>query len=195
LTEFYRDAGRTRWFLEWSPDAQLAHPRVLEDLGVLPRLGNAKLFAEIIALPAIHPDGEVTVTRITEREADTFVDIVAPAYGIPAAGQAEIASPIDQPGWYYYLAFVDGHSAAGAAMYVNDAGAWLGFAATREAFRDMGAQTALLCRRIDDARSLGCRWVSAEAFPNSLETNPSLRNMTRLGMRVTYQRPFYRVDL
>lgn len=79
-------------------------------------------------------------------------------------------------------------------MFSDGEGAWFGLGATLPAHWNTGAQTALLSRRIRDARALGCQWVSAETHPASADRNPSLRNMTRAGMQVMYLRPWYRFD-
>ena len=80
-------------------------------------------------------------------------------------------------------------------MFTDGDGAWFGLSATLPAHRNIGAQTALLSRRMRDASALGCDWVSAETHPTSADTNPSLRNMARAGMDVLYLRPWYRFDV
>jgi hypothetical protein len=192
--EFYRQSGCTRWFLDWSPEARLEHPRVLEDAGAVLRTESAKLIGDMSELRPVHRQSEIRVERITSHEREIFTTLVGSALGIPEAGQSEIVAAIDGAGWHYYLARIGESPVAGAAMYVNAGGAWFGFTGTREEFRCRGAQTALLTRRIFDARSLECSWVSAETFPPS-PANPSLRNMTRLGMRVLYNRSVYRIDV
>jgi GNAT superfamily N-acetyltransferase len=197
LTEvrnFYHAGGRTSWFLEWSPEAQCAERNLLESLGGKVRDSQAKLFARIADARLGAESGSVQVTRVSPETRASFRDIVAPTLGIPDAGHEGIVAPVGQSGWHYYLAWTEDKAIAGAAMFCDGQGAWLGLGATLPAYRNLGAQSALLSFRIRDARALGCEWVSADTYPVSAETNPSLRNMARAGMRVLYHRPFYRFD-
>ncbi|HEY2066483.1 MAG TPA: GNAT family N-acetyltransferase [Gemmatimonadaceae bacterium] len=197
LTEvrnFYRAAGRTRWFLDWSPDAQATEQDLLESAGGQLRNHQAKTFARIADTRPVADSGFVQVVKVSHETRASFRDLVAPLLGIPDAGHAGIIAPVGQTGWHYYFAVAGGKAIAGAAMFSDGHGAWFGLSATLPAHRNMGAQSALLSARIRDARALGCTWVSAETHPTSADTNPSLRNMARAGMHVLYHRPFYRFD-
>src|SRR5699024_8755589 len=120
------------------------------------------------------------------------MDIVGSQLSVPERVRPAIVSTIGQPGWHFYFAVADDRPVAGAAMYTGRDGAWFGWAATLPEYRNRGAQTALLVRRIRDAEQAGCRWISAEAIPESQAPNPSLWNMKRLGLRELYHRPLYR---
>jgi GNAT superfamily N-acetyltransferase len=194
VRDFYRANGRTPWFLEWSPEAQLAEEDLLEAAGGRIRDRQAKLFARLADTRLPTETGLIEVVRVSRDTGSTFRDLVGPILGVPEAGRAGIVAAIGQPGWYYYLALADGQAVAGAAMFSDGKGAWFGLSATVPAHRNAGAQTALLSRRIRDARAMGCHWVSAETHPTSAERNPSLRNMARAGMQVLYLRPWYRFD-
>jgi ribosomal protein S18 acetylase RimI-like enzyme len=77
-------------------------------------------------------------------------------------------------------------------MYVTGKAAWFGFAATDAAHRRRGAQQALIVRRLKDAASAGCRWVSVETAEDTVTRDaPSFRNLRRLGFEVAYRRPNY----
>jgi hypothetical protein len=90
------------------------------------------------------------------------------------------------------MAFDDERPVAGAAMFVKDGSAWFGVAGTVAEARNRGAQTALLARRLHDAKRLGCSWVTAETSPETPERrNPSYHNMLRVGLRVAYLRDKY----
>ena len=97
-------------------------------------------------------------------------------------------SPATQPR-RLRLAYVDSRPIAGAAMYAGEDAAWCGLAATLQAERGRGALSALFVRRIQDAATAGCRWVTAETLPERPDrSNPSLRNMRRLGFEELYER-------
>ena len=187
----YRAAGRSRWFLEWSPSARLREPDVLESAGGKVRGTNAKLFARMTELLPLDTPTGPDVVEVLPEQVQAFLDIVGTGLGVPEAVRPGIASVIGRPGWHYYFAIRDGRPVAGAAMFSDGVGAWFGLTATTPESRGRGAQTALLSRRIADARALGCAWISAETFPVHASDNPSLRNMLRLGLRVLYHRPWY----
>ena len=68
--------------------------------------------------------------------------------------------------------------------------AWFSFAGTREGHRGRGAQSALIARRLRDARLAGCTRVSVETAEDKPEKPaPSFRNLRRLGFRFAYLRP------
>lgn len=85
--------------------------------------------------------------------------------------------------WRCFVALLDGQPAAYGALYVasNGIGVCAG-AATLPAYRNRGAQTALLQHRIALARQAGCTHVVMQAQPGST----SERNMQRLGLRLAY---------
>jgi GNAT superfamily N-acetyltransferase len=191
IEAFYRAGGQTRWFLEWSPDARSTEADLLESAGGRIKDHQAKLFGMVADLELATENAGIHVISISRDDRYTFRDLIGPTLGIPEAGRAGVIAPVGQTGWHYYLALAEDTPIAGAAMFVNGEGAWLGLSATLPSHRQKGAQTALLSARIRDARLLGCEWVSAETYPTSAATNPSLRNMNRLGMQVLYRRPFY----
>ena len=81
-----------------------------------------------------------------------------------------------------FLAKFDGLPAAAATLFLSDKAVYLGGAATLEAFRRRGAQSALLAARLAYARSKGCDLAVCECLPES----QSQRNQERSGFRVAY---------
>jgi hypothetical protein len=187
---FYKRHGKTRWFLECSPAATI-DPAHLRDVGGVIGGGQIKLVASLYSLgPLVAPS--LNVVEVLASERDAYSDLVGPELGVPEVVRRGIASTLGQPGWHFYFATIEGQRVAGAAMYTQGPGAWFGLASTVAAFRNRGAQTSLLLRRLQDARAAGCEWVSAEAIPDTFTPNPSLRNMKRLGLCELYHRPWYR---
>lgn len=190
LRAFYREHGKARWFLECSPHASI-------DMAAVEAAGGeiggtlVKLAADLADLPELR-EPRVQVVSACASDAPQFMELVGAQMGVPEELRYGIVSTIGEPGWHFYFAVIDERPVAGAAMFMEGDGAWLGLAGTLPEYRNRGAQTALLIRRMQDARRAGCRWVSAEAFPEEGEPNPSLRNMKRLGLRELYQRPWYR---
>jgi GNAT superfamily N-acetyltransferase len=138
------------------------------------------------------PSTPLDVRRVDSSDAHAFGHLVATAFDYPPAIAPLAAQPIGRPRWYHYLAF-EGHApVASGAMYVTGQAAWFGFAATDATHRRRGAQQALIVRRLKDAASAGCRWVSVETAEDTVTRDaPSFRNLSRLGFEVAYRRPNY----
>ena len=101
------------------------------------------------------------------------------------------AAAMGLPGWYHYLAHVDGAPAAAAALCVHDGVALCMVATTDPVFRGRGIQRCLIARRLADALALGCDLASTE----TVEDNASPRNFQRAGFRLVTRRQMYRTGL
>ena len=141
-----------------------------------------------LALPAA--PGGVTVERVESPAAlEEFLDAyiagrVHPAgravqgQRAPLARRARLAALSGARG---------GRPAAAAILYVGDKVGYCADATTDPAFRGRGLQTALLARRIADARDAGVDFVCSGAEFQS----QSHRNMERVGMRVQFVRSLW----
>jgi GNAT superfamily N-acetyltransferase len=192
INAFFREAGSPRWLVECAPHATVTGGRdILTSQGGVLKTPTVKLVGQLRDMTGA-PRGSVSVEEIGCESSDTFRGIVGPAFGVPEVVEPDIVSAIGHPGWHYYLAFDEGRPIAGAAMFVQNDGVWFGVMATSAESRNRGAQTALLARRVADAKRLGCSWATAETALDTLERpNPSYRNMLRLGLRVAYLRDKY----
>jgi GNAT superfamily N-acetyltransferase len=107
-----------------------------------------------------------------------------------------VCSTAGHDGWHLYLAVDAGAPIAGALMFVQGDGVWLGMGATLPEARRRGAQSALIAHRLREAARLNCRWATAETTLDTPERpNPSYRNMIRVGMQVLYHRAKYLFEL
>ena len=196
IRDFYRMAGCPRWFVEWSTVARTENGAdLLAEHGGQRGGGAVKLAGEVSGMTVSAPASTLTVVEIGTESAGVFAAIVGPGLSVPAAGVPGILAPIGHEGWHYYLALDGERPIAGAALFHSGAAAWLGLCATVPEARGRGAQTALLARRIDDARRAGCDVITAETHPETeARGNPSLRNMRRAGFTVEYLRPWYRFE-
>lgn len=192
INAFFREAGVPRWLVECGPHATIiGGPTTLTKQGGVLKTPTVKLVGDPRDLAAA-PTGSVSVREVGVEYADAYRSIVAAAFGLPELIEPDLISALGHPGWHYYMAFDGERPIAGAAMLVRDEGAWFGVAGTSAADRNKGAQTALLAKRLADAKRLGCTWVTAETAPDTPSLpNPSYRNMLRAGMRVAYLRDKY----
>ena len=194
----YRDAGVERCMIQLSPSAEPPSvPQWLTDRGFALVSRIAKLYRraqtpthDVVANPEMH------VVEIGVEDAEAFERIVASPLGVPEGLGPGIRSTIGRPGWRYYLVLDGARPIAGAALFVRNRFGWFGLGATGEPDRRRGAQTALLARRLRDAATDGCQWVSADTLVGGdARQNQSLRNMHRAGFATMYERPNFVLDL
>jgi hypothetical protein len=86
-----------------------------------------------------------------------------------------------------YLARVNGEPAAAASLYLDPHGCLLSGAATLPQFRRRGCQSALITRRLTDARTLTDLAVVTTAFGSASQSN-----LERAGFRQTHTRTAWR---
>jgi GNAT superfamily N-acetyltransferase len=135
---------------------------------------------------------DLAVVAAGPGDADTVLDIIASAWHEPPACRQWQRAVVGSPGWSHYLALDGDRAVATAALFLAPAGGWLGWAVTRPEHRRRGAQTALVARRVADARSAGCRLVTVETAVDAAEhPAPSYRTMQRCGFHLLYVRTAY----
>ncbi len=99
-----------------------------------------------------------------------------------------------RPGWHCYRASLGGQEVACGAMLVLGKVALLGLEATLPEARHHGCHTALLERRLIDARKAGCEVAVAEVCDTHLVTPDAVGNLRHLGFEeiagtATWRRP------
>ncbi len=191
IIAFYKDAGINRFFVQPGPQAQLPFlPEMLREKGFRHHNNWVKLFRRIDSPMA--ESGALQIRQIGVEQADIFANVIIRSFEWPDELQQIIALPVGRPGWQHYLAYDEEKPVACAALYINGDYASLAFAATLPEYRKMGAQSALIARRFNDAAQLGCRWMITETAEETPERPvTSYRNMRRLGFEVAYNRPNY----
>jgi GNAT superfamily N-acetyltransferase len=120
---------------------------------------------------------------------DVFGCVIAEAFGMPSAASPWMAALAGRTGWVCVMAFSGGTPVAAGAAYISGDHAWLGFGATLEAHRRLGAQNALLARRLQEATARGARVAvteTGERVPH--RPGNSHRNILRAGFREMYVR-------
>ncbi|HEX7290771.1 MAG TPA: GNAT family N-acetyltransferase [Conexibacter sp.] len=121
--------------------------------------------------------------------------IVSAGFGLPPWMGTLFEGVCGADGWRCYAALLDGEPVAAATLLVNGAVAECGAAATLEAARGRGCQSALLRRRIRDAAADGCRTLFVETGVRTDERpSASYRNILRAGFREAYVRPNWTVQ-
>lgn len=95
-----------------------------------------------------------------------------------------------RPGMRCYLAEIEGRVAGAGAMFTEGTYAALAATSTRVEFRKRGVHAALIRRRLQDARDLGCALAGFYASPGST----SQRNAERHAFRVVYTKAVMKAE-
>jgi acetyltransferase (GNAT) family protein len=184
----FDDAGVRNFAIQISPAAKLRASQSLSERNLFVRDNWAKVARSSEAAEQVQTD--LTVDRIGSDDAEAFAQVAVTAFRMPQHAGAWLRARVGQPGWHHYLARDQGVPVATAALYVRDGAGWLGIGSTLPSHRRRGAQGALMVRRIEDGRDLGCRCFvteTGEDLPS--RPNPSFHNMMRTGFTLVYQRP------
>lgn len=191
LIAWYRDAGIPRFFVQLAPEARPPQLRAWLAARGLAHYNNwMKLWRDTDDTPKVVTD--LRVERIGAGRAPQFATIVARGFAMPDAIRPWLVATVGRPGWRHYLAFDEEAPVAGGMLFVRGETGWLGFAATDPGHRGRGAQSALIARRIADARALGCRRLVVETGEDTPERRAtSFHNLRRLGFELAYVRPNY----
>lgn len=128
---------------------------------------------------------KLSVKEIGEDEGASFARIVNQTFDFPPSLDAIMSSCIGKEGWKFYMAYDSGKPVATGCVFTRGETAWNCLAATLPEYRGMGAQAALLSRRIEFARESGCKFITTETHFD----NASYRNMIRYGYKLIYARP------
>jgi len=191
LVEIARERGTKRLFVQLAPGHEpQGIPEWVGAEGGKAYNRWVRLWRKVESFPEVRTD--LRVEQLSVGAAQRSGEIVAESFGMPISLAPWFASIVGRPGWTHFGAF-DGEALVGSAgVYVNRDVGWLGFAATLAPYRGRGVQGALIGRRVEVARDLGCDWVITEtAEQTSDHSAPSYRNMIRYGFTEAYFRQNY----
>jgi len=188
----FSDAAVKRFFFQLDPIVAAGNlPGILLSKGFRHYNNWMRLYRET-GRPFPVVTNDLRIERIDSDFAADFSTIVTTEFHIPAILRPWFSALVDRPNWHHYLAFAGNTPAATASLFVDGEQGWIGFAATREEYRNKGAQGALVARRIRDAAELGCRRLVVETAEDTPERDaPSFRNMLRFGFELAYKKANY----
>jgi GNAT superfamily N-acetyltransferase len=187
----YEQAAVPRFFVQLAPLVTVG-PTIstLTDLGFTPYNNWVRLVRDVSSPGPLPTSVRVEVVG-PERAAD-FARILCDGFGWSADLATVIEGVVGQPEWKCYLAFDGDRPVGTAALVVDGRIGWLSFASTLPEARGHGAHSALLGRRILDARAAKCEVLCVETAEETQEKEaPSFRNILRSGFEVGYVRPNY----
>ncbi len=139
--------------------------------------------------PARRADCGLAIETAGAADADAFGRVLVESFHDRPENARGLHGVIGRGGWTHYVARDGGDVVGIAALFRRGATAWFGLGATLASHRGRGAQSALIARRIEDARAAGCTTLVVETGPSPPEKpNPSYHNVERAGFRVAYLR-------
>jgi GNAT superfamily N-acetyltransferase len=195
IIDYYRESGARRFFVQVSP---VARPRdaeaLLEDRQFVHYNNWVKLYRDSSPPPPVQ--SSLAVRLIGQEDCRAFGSIAATCFGWPEPIAHRVADVVGRRGWRHYMAFDADVPVATGAFFLGEGTAWFDFAATLPSHRGLGAQSALLARRIRDAAEAGAQVLAVETAEQTSErTSPSWRNTLAFGFRQAYVRPNYALIL
>ena len=152
---------------------------------------------DVDEVPELSRPAGIDVRRVGPDQAETFGRVLSEGLDVPVAAAWLAAFAVGQPGVSAYLAYEGSHAIGAAALFIEGQWGWLFIAAVHPAFRNRGAQTALLARRMEDGRRAGVRTFNIGALrpaPGHADVFASYRNIERAGFKFAYNRPNYIVS-
>jgi ribosomal protein S18 acetylase RimI-like enzyme len=198
----YRAAGVRRWMLQLLPHVE---PDGLAQAAARHGVVRLRGWAKHLGSPQLEnlPRSDLRVERLdsdtwakTRNEnslADVWAEIGVENFGFPAAFVHWLRALHGRTQWHLYLALDGETPVATGALFLSQSEVGLigqlTFAGTLPEYRRRGAQSALIARRVKDARAAGARWIVCETDEELPDRpNPSTRNLIRLGFPVAFVR-------
>jgi GNAT superfamily N-acetyltransferase len=183
FASLFDEAGVGRFFVWLSPGPNIESVRAwVADAG-LSRV-------PFVAYPTLARGAHEALPVETDLEVREL--LVGEAAGL-AGCQDEAAWPeylqsAGAPGYHHFIALDRDRPVASAVLCVFENLGYLCMARTAEPARRRGAQRALIAKRIEKARALGCRTLASE----TLSIVPiSLGNLQKAGFQTVYEKEVY----
>jgi GNAT superfamily N-acetyltransferase len=181
---FYATTQQACW-IEIVPYAPIELTDALLHAGFRPVRYSSALYASPVPEPA---PIETEITLIDASERDVFLDTMNVGFDTPPAALEVLRRNqsfwTDVAEWKLLLARVDGEPAAAAVLSLHGNHGYFAAASTLPRFRNRGLQSALIARRLELARALGCDAVSGHAEAGSV----SQCNQQRAGLAIVHTR-------
>ena len=183
LAGLFDEANVGRFFVWLSPGPDMESVRgwlVEAGLSRVPYVAYPTLVRGVHESSSVETDLEVRELEVGEAAgfANGLDDAAWPEY-LPSAGA---------PGFYHFMAFDRRRPVASAVLCVSGELGYLSMARTAEPDRRRGAQRALIAKRIEKARALGCRTLASETL--SILTT-SLGNLLKAEFQPAYEKEVY----
>ncbi|GIJ44023.1 hypothetical protein Val02_09090 [Virgisporangium aliadipatigenens] len=191
VLEFYREQRNPMAILQIAP--HLLPPDWDEIRAARGITSTSRPWLKLSApVDALRPDfsTELRVAAVPPADAHEWATVLLRGFGMDASLVPLFAASAGHDGFRPFAAWDGAEMVAAANVFTLGDTAALCGASTLPAHRGRGAQTALLAARAAAAAERGCDLLVAETYqPGADGINPSLTNLRRLGLSVSYTRP------
>lgn len=193
ILNWYRAKGIPRCMLALSPFTMNEDADALLVAAGFKRHNHwAKLFSPIDRITLPPPNPKIDIIEAKEHEAEAFVPIILKSFDWPDALLPMITRMFYNGLYKKYFATFEGKKIAAGALFIYGNIATMAIAGTVPDYRGLGAQKALLRKRIEDARDTNCTCIATETGKDTPEKpNLSYRNMRAIGLDLLYLRRNY----
>lgn len=125
---------------------------------------------------------ELRVEPVDRGSARDWGRIVSAGFDMPAGCAEVLARLHEHPGWHLFITYDDKEPAGASGLFVRGSSCWFDWTSTRPGARRRGSQSALMARRIEHARDLGCtRLLTATGEEVPGDPQHSWSNIARAG--------------
>jgi hypothetical protein len=184
------------WAMQVGPDARTAMVEDWLQRHATTASGTGWAKFQRKATPDIQTStSAVDIRLVNAGSADAFGAVVQAGFDLPAETANWFAALCGRPGWTLYLAYAGETPVASAAAFASQDVAWFGIDATLADYRQRGAQTALIHRRIADGHNAGLAGFTAETGQPTTgqeAAHTSYSNYLRAGFTPAYARANYK---
>ena len=191
VVEAYTESGVARFFVQVHPEARpTTLAKMLEALGLEKARGWQKFSRGRDPVSARQTNLQVKL--IDAEHSAASAKIACDGFDLGDKAQPWLALLPTCDRWHVFMAFDEGQPAGTGALFIDGDTAWTDFGATATAFRQRGAQSALLAARIQFALDNGCAQIftcTGEDVPG--DPQHSYSNIMRCGFKETYVRANY----
>jgi len=189
---FYKKSKVQRFFIQLSPAARPDFASQILEASGFEYYNNWVKFYKKIMTPLPEVESELVIKPVEYAQAEIFDYIIRKAFDWKDDAARLTSQTLGRPGWRHYFAVSGSKPVAAAAMFINGNVASLAISGTLPEYRGLGAQTALITRRINDAYRAECKYMVVETAEDKPDkSSASNRNMKRFGFREAYLRPNY----
>ena len=193
VVDSFQNVGVSRYFVHLPPSASASELGAwLEARGLEPYHRRwAKLVRGGERVDVEAPTG-LTIRAARIEDAPAVGTLLASAFDVPEPGAVLFSSVVGRRRWLTYVAAHDDAVVAAGGLFADGNMGYVAFAATDPRYRKLGAQRALLARRLRDGLDLGCRAFVSETG-ESVPGDPqhSYKNLLQVGFREQYLRDNY----
>ncbi|GGB34118.1 GNAT family N-acetyltransferase [Virgibacillus dakarensis] len=193
ILEFYKERGVPARFEITPAHASLELFKALHEKGYF-QSGFHTALAGSLSHDVItneETDASISIRKIREHEFETFGDIYTKGFHMPSFLKEHVAQNnkvlYNHDNWTFYLASYEGEPAGIGVLFEYDGIGTLAASATIPELRNRGVHSALILKRLQQAKQHNCNLIVGQATYGSV----SQKNMERAGMRIAYTKSIW----